>query len=480
MALSSQDRCSRCGAPYISSLLPEETPETRYCYTCDSKVKKENSQTPPSAELDGGLELQALDDSPTSGKDSRIPQFAPSAAHLNATSGFEFLKTAVLACSFVLIAAGIYFALKSKTSEPVASTVPQNAAPVISVVAPPAKSPVVSKTAIEKVKKTSVPNLPKSESNPLGTIGPAKYTGVAAGDGSALEIKSAPAQTTAHPSSENQDLSDIIGKAPRRRAAKIDEDDDDVKPLAKAKAEPRVAENTDAATPADPAEKKDEAAVATADPDKPEKKDMIRELMGKKDEPTKHEMEKKIDPFAPKAPVPVTAEEPTIMPANIEQIGGNDKTMSEQLNAFQPGWHIRDAQFETSKIGISHQGRDNAIILNVMNDLLPAKLLATVEIPAKFANFHPTLRFETSSTAVNKPWMLGIKAMNVDIYPKTRTVMTHAAPWQDVAVDLSGLAGKHFDLEIDMYSALKKAKDIKLEVGIVRNIRLEWTGMKRP
>ena len=158
----------------------------------------------------------------------------------------------------------------------------------------------------------------------------------------------------------------------------------------------------------------------------------------------------------------------------FRSIGGNDRTMTDQLIVFLPNWRVRDANMPTSKIGEKHQGRENVVILNPLNDVLPAKLMATIEIPKGFAGSKPTLLFEISSAANGKDWGLGVKAMGVDMLARTKIKLPKDNPWQEVAIDLSALADKHFDVQIEVNSTTKHPKGTSLEFGYIRNVRFEW------
>jgi hypothetical protein len=185
-------------------------------------------------------------------------------------------------------------------------------------------------------------------------------------------------------------------------------------------------------------------------------------------------LEKRENPFAPKAAVPVTATEPKIMPLDLSLAGGNDKTLTESLIRILPDWRIRDAQFDNSKIDVPILGRDHVIVLNPLNDVLPAKLIATIEIPANYAGKQPRVLFEVSSSAPNKEWLLAVRAMGAELIPKTKVKATKDAPWLDVAVPLSGLANKHFELQIEVWAHSKKVAAFKDQLGCIRNVRLEW------
>ena len=418
-----------------------------------------------------------------------IPQLAPTRADFAHKRKSPNLSSLIQAAAMLALGFGAwYFVFRNKHPEPGAQLA---AAPKI-VQAPTAVKPVVPATpaanaaAPKKIavnpplaKPATTPSLPAS----VNMAGAQTATGVAPDP---IAPPAAISQTPTDPSA-------ALARAPRRGKPALNVEDDDA-PVVKSKTQiaktpkdgdaPPVAEG-DAAVPAQ-ANAADAAAPENPDaPASDKKKLTVNDLLGKKDpddDPKKSELEKRVNPFLQKT-VAVTAIEPTAMPLDIERIGGNDKTMSEQLQALMPNWRVRDANFELSKINVAHQNRDKAVILNPMNDTLPAKLLATVEIPANFANRHPTLMFEISGTALNKSWLLSVRAMNVEMLSKQKVQLKRDAEWQNVAVDLSPLANKHFELQIEVYSSIKasgKAADkLKGELGCIRNVRIEWSGMKK-
>lgn len=286
---------------------------------------------------------------------------------------------------------------------------------------------------------------------------------------------------TADPKPPTTDLNDILGKASRKNS-RTGATEEEEAPVVKTP-KPSVTD----VIPADPEEKKPDPATpeaANAELDKdgnPKKKvrNLLENIAGPDEKPAKPEVEKKENPFAPKI-VAVTALEPTVMPLELDRVGGKDRTLTEQLIAIYQDWRIRDAHFENSKIGIEHMGRDKVVALVPTNDSLPAKLVATVEIPKSFAVKHPRLLFEVSNiTATGKDWTLSVKAMGVEVFPKTKIKLTKDAPWQDIAIDLGALADKHFELQIEVNSSVKHPKGGASEVGYIRNVRIEWAGMKK-
>lgn len=215
---------------------------------------------------------------------------------------------------------------------------------------------------------------------------------------------------------------------------------------------------------------------ADGKPKKP-KRSLLENLGGDAPKAAKLEPEKKEkeNPFAIKI-VPVTATEPTIMPLDIEKVGGTDRTLTDQLVVFLPNWRVRDANFATSKIGEKYLNRESVIALNPLNDILPAKLIATIEIPKNYASSRPTVLFEvgTGSGGKTPDWALGVKAMGVDVLQRTKIKLPKDAPWKEVVIDLSTLADKHFELQIEVYATTKHPKGTAPEIGYIRNVRFEW------
>lgn len=564
MSLPQLDRCPRCGTPYMGSMLPGETPETRYCYTCDSSGKAGNVKSAP-APVDPGLELQPLDDEPAprgripqiapptrrvgvspGGKSSKkiaaqpaavpvrddmpeafaettvdkaaasarsrgvysgtdIPQLAPTAVPIQA-SGPDFVKLGGMAAAVIALAVGGWIFLRKKPDPPstLQASVTAPTPPAKPIIAPEAKKSAAP-APVKEAPKTPVPaTAPSVEPVKTPERSVASAIGVVGADAPA---KDAPPNSTPPPNPakdtqpektapkpDAQNLDEILGAKGKSKSKKMDEEEEptpsSTKPAAPAKAgeQPPVGDAApskdfaDAKAPADPnAPPVPADAVIPVDPNQ-KKITAIDILSGKKkeDEADNADAPKKgVNPFAPKAPIPVTATEPTVMKLELDRIGGNDKTLSEQLQSFMPNWRVRDAFFDNSKINIKANGRDNVIQLNPMNDVLPAKLMCTVEIPAKFAGRQPTLLFEASSAATNHDWLLGVRAMNVDLIPKTKIVSKRNAEWTPVAISLAPLADKHFELQIEVYSSVKGQKKVKDELGLIRNVRIEWSGMKK-
>lgn len=513
MSLSQTDRCPHCGSPYMSSAQPGEI---RYCYTCNSAgaVTNAGSSSAPAGE---DLELQPLDDEPVStskrgiqqmapGKrragaapapapkptrkapvEARqpvrdemppqdieqtvdtaaavalhrgeaggrgIPQIAPSAANFRPDRSPDIIKlvqsvVAICALGF----AAWFFMFRKKPPEPVASNVPAAAPNTPPKVTPP---PEQKKPAAPTTPKDTKPKEAKPASVQANTTTKTESSSVANAIG-IKEYTPPKVAPTAAETEKKQDVSEILGQSKSKK--------------------PRAAVEEDDSTAAKTSSKDKKKEIDPAAPI-PEPKLDVGDVLGNNDnKPEKMTVEKKENPFAPKAPVAVTATEPTVIPLDIERIGGNDKTFSQELQTFLPNWRVRDTSPDISKIGIKINGREQVIQLNPLNDTVPAKLMCTLEIPKEFASKRPMLLYEVSATAPNKTWLLSIRAMNVEMFPKQPVKMKRDQEWTPMALDLSVLCNKHFDLQIEVYAA-PKTKKIKEEIGLIRNVRIEWTGMK--
>ena len=546
----------------MSAMLPNESPATRYCYTCataagSTKLQLDaQSGSPPEANPDD-LELQPAEETSSSSSKprGRIPQIAPSRSGARnvrpptavpnirpsargssrvaipvpqpsgsapsipaAASGsrnrissprFEIpqiapraedfqpdkqspafpLKIALGLCACVMLALAALYATKGSKEIPPAGTSVANALPV------PA---VTTKSSVEIPKvstaKALVPTDKKPEPKP---VTPSNDLGAHIGLAVPADPKNAPpgipppapantVQAAPKPSTAIE-INDILSKPSLKKSTPVEEEEATPVIAAKPKATAKPEIPAPDANPANPPAAPDKADKADEDdelgkdgkPKKP-KRSLLENLGGEAPAPVKHEVEKKDkeNPFAIKT-VPVTATEPTILPLDIEKVGGTDRTLTEQMIAFLPNWRIRDANFNGCKIGEKHQGRDNVIVLNPLNDVLPAKLMATIEIPKNFAGARPTILFEIASAVNGKDWALGVKAMGVDMFPRTKVKMPKDAPWREVAIDLTPLADKHFDFQIEVNATGKHPKGTASEIGYIRNVRFEWKGKKK-
>lgn len=405
------------------------------------------------------------------------------------------MKIGIGLCACVLVALLAAYGLKGGKPQPVPE------APVASVVVQPTiapKLPVPATPPVPAVPAIKKPD-PKLTEKKVETA-PIKSDSVGASIGFAGAETSAPAfmkptapispttvETKPVVKTPETVLSDVISK-PKYSKTDAAADEEEIAANTPVKTKPP-------ATPIQPAETKPAPEVAKADvaapdvekkddddgldkngkPKKP-KKSLVDNLFGEPEKPVKHEIEKKENPFAPKI-IAVTVTEPMIMAFDIEKVGGNDRTMTEQIAAFMPNWRVRDANFKASKFAETHQGRDNVIVLNPLNDVLPAKLIATFEIPKSFATAKPILRFEVSNNN-GKDWGLTVKAGGIDVIAFTKIKTSKDVPWFDVPVDLSRFADKHFDVSIEVNATTKHLKGTAPEMGYIRNIRFEWVGKK--
>ena len=534
MNLSSADRCPRCGSPYMSSPKPGERPEDRYCYTCAIAAgdsKKQINLKPVQQPAVGDLELQPIEDElpppPTtvlprvSGRSSRasvgtgsrgsmpaaggsraniraassgsrvnipaasgsragiraasstrtnlnpvdIPQLAPNPADYRRRSALPLMPLLGAGAALVLVIA-LYFVFRGHANPETdaANVTPEQPAPATAKAT--ADAPKVEPTSELSNNKATAKSAPPIDVSKK-TTAPVQV-GETQQNGAVIKAKPVPKDKPA-------EIDDILSNKPRRK----NHDDEDV---AVAKTPVPAAATVEAAKPPD-TEKKPDAPVELDADGKPKQPKAIVDVIGgigEKHAKTDAE-QKKENPFAPKV-VAVTATEPTILPVELERISGNDKTMTEQLAAILPGWRVRDANKDNSKMGLKYPpvgpfARENTIALNPMNDVLPAKLIATVEIPKKFASQRPMLVFEVANPANGKEWYLSVKVLNTELLPKTRVKTTRDEPWMVIGVDLSALADKHFELEICAFSSNKKVT--KEMLSYIRNVRIEWAGKKK-
>jgi hypothetical protein len=155
---------------------------------------------------------------------------------------------------------------------------------------------------------------------------------------------------------------------------------------------------------------------------------------------------------------------------------GPELDVTTALQKAFPGWRVRDIQPEQTMLKSDHRGRSDVLQINPINDVLPAKLIAAVEIPKSFASKRPMVRFEISTTDTSAEWLLSVKAKGVEIFPKAKVKLGKDQPWQEVSIDLTALAGKHFDLALEVNMRPKTpAKRYAEEFGYIRNIRITYS-----
>lgn len=283
---------------------------------------------------------------------------------------------------------------------------------------------------------------------------------------------------------KNAALTDALRNIGTRKAANAKLDDDDAE-VATPKATPRESDPAEkpvaAQKPAEPAAPAAPPAPPELGPDGEPKKsgDPLVGLGLKKKAPEKEELK----PGAKPAPIPVTATEPSFVPIDFAAGDRNQETtFSENVNRIFPGWRVRDIKLDVSSAGGDQRGRPDCLTLQPLNDVLPTKLIATLEIPQSFAQKRPMLLFEASiregvGKTASKPMFVSVRAMNVEILPKQIVKGTKELPWLETGVNLSMLAGKRVEIQIEMCVPPKTKPDqIKDHIGYIRNIRLEWTG----
>jgi hypothetical protein len=308
---------------------------------------------------------------------------------------------------------------------------------------------------------------------PVAAAEPAKVDAKTEEKTNVTKTEPAPADKTtavpeAAPTAEKQSVSDLLAVNNARKAvnAKGDDDEDVAAPQ---KAGSR---NSPAKTDAPPAPGQS-AKNANGDPKAPADA-MIG--LGLKKAPVK---EPEPDPFAkPKEIAAATSAEPIIAPVDFAKMDQTKEVgFSRGLN--MPGWRVRDVNVDNSKTIGEHRGRKDVLVLNPLNDQLPSKLIATIEIPKDYAQRRPVLRFEVSGKDGTHDWVLGVKALNIDIMQK-QVIKTKDINWIDTGVELAGLAGKRFEVSIEC-SMIPRTKQPKFaeQLCYIRNVRLEWNG-KQP
>jgi len=254
--------------------------------------------------------------------------------------------------------------------------------------------------------------------------------------------------------------------------AKVDDDEPDAAVAVKKPVEKKP-EPAKTAAPQPPAN----AAAQGDDGEAPKKPvDTMVALGIKKKEPEKEEK-------APPKPgsEPVTATEPIFVPIDFSKLAATPETTSSQsINTMFPGWRARDFNTDfTQTTTYDVKGRKNVLMVNPMNDVLPAKLLSTIEIPASFASKRPVLLFELSVKDFAKPMFVSVKIMNIEAISKTPIRVSKDLPWVDLGVPLHALAGKRAEVSIEFLMPPRtKADKMKEHIACIRNLRLEWAGKK--
>lgn len=293
-----------------------------------------------------------------------------------------------------------------------------------------------------------------------------------------------PAKTTE--SDKNANVTDALANVGTRKAAnaKLDDDDADAGPRSK-RAAPSAQEGKPAAAAAP-------GALALGPDGEPKKNggDPMVALGLKKKAPEVEDPK----PGSKPAPIPITSTEPTLMPIDFGKGDRNTETgFSETVNRVYPGWRVRDLKLEASSANSEQRGRPDCISFQPLNDVLPTKFIATVEIPQSYAQKRPMLMFEASvkeGTAKGsaKPMFIAVKVTNLDviphqqmdIFPKQMVKGSKEQPWLDSVVDLSMLAGRRAEIQIEVSVPPKtKPEVLKDYIGYVRGLRLEWAGKPR-
>jgi|GEM_PF-3642527 len=327
-------------------------------------------------------------------------------------------------------------------------------------------APAVTIAAAEpaKVLPKETPKEPKKEAEPekIETAAPAVPA-----------VVETPADPVVKEVEKKLEVSDVLGLNGARKSAKAKAGDDD-EPVAAVSTTPAAvapASVPGAEKPVDPAAPKAGAAKP------PEKQSALAAITKKKpdEEPEPEKFVNKPPPV-----IPVTATEPSIVAIELEKMDmGPERSLTQTAQGAFPGWRIRDLNIQNSSIGSSFRGRDKVAALNPLNEKLGAKLIATIEIPKAFAGKRPMLLFEVASKDGNRDWVLSAKVKGMDML-KVAIKTKDEQPWIDQGVDLSPLIGLRFELTLEAATKQKKPKDMKEEMGYIRNIRLEWAGRAKP
>jgi hypothetical protein len=164
---------------------------------------------------------------------------------------------------------------------------------------------------------------------------------------------------------------------------------------------------------------------------------------------------------------------------------GKDKSFTQKLANVLPGWHGKDIHDEDTydakgkntngtKLGTTHRGRDGVLEINPINDVLPAKLIATIEVPQKS---QAALVFEVSSKDAVHEWLLSASIANLPLLQKVPIKTRPPQEWLEVPLNLAIWSGKRVEVVLEIAMRPKTLSQVyKEQVGYLRNIRLEWPG----
>lgn len=356
--------------------------------------------------------------------------------------------------------AAIYFAMSSgsKSTDAVAANTPTTNLP------PPVTKTVAPVVAAPKVETTPAKTQPAAPA-------PVKVEPAAPAvpETPAVAQPETPAVPESKPAPEKTDINATLFTTKRAANAKLDDE------------EAMVEAGPGKTTKKNAAPGKDE--VAAADPKKPVDALGGMGITGTKKTKPEDAVPEFDDIRKAKPVIPVTSTEPTIIKEDLTLGDQNpEKVFSQSIQTQFPGWRVRDVMLDQSQsmfTSADHRGKKDVLILNPLNDTLPAKLYCTVEIPKEYSGKRPMLAFEVSTKDKNADWFLAVKCQNVDMRSKSAVRCPDEAKWQPVVVDLSALAGKRFELAIESYMTPKTNKKLwKDERAYIRNVQLMWTGKK--
>ena len=571
MAIADEDRCPKCGIPYMSMIAPGEAAESRYCYTCATTAGNTALSTQVSESADAGDEftLQPLegDAAQSTGRPARhgsrgnLRRQILSQARAKPVSNTQLKpvsNTKLKPVSNRLLKPVSNTNLKpvsNRLLKPVSNrmpaVVPPEATP--SLTEPPVSAQELAPNAIDGGADTlqhAAPSAPPPRYSarhaavtPRG-VQPSKLPGyiksAVTGGGfllacgvmtyfflnrqppapatvakiepekkpevknsaipiSAVTVETKPAATPATPIIQKDEvatgkaLSNLVDSPPATETKTLAEQPAQEKSPAGERKGTDITSLLDISGPRKAADAKPDdddmpakaapkapKVTAAAPPQKP-----INANPGK-NVPATLTVPGLVDKTVPDAAVAVpaavelSATEPTVMPFDIAKIDVSERTQAQQLAGLLPGWRVKDVHMddkpaESSNLsGTSHRGKEQVLVLRPVNDVLPARLLATVEIPAKFKVLRPFLVFEISTKDAAHDWALAVKAQNIQLMGKTKVKTSPTESWHTVFTDLSAFAGKRFEVVIEAHMTTKIAPKFKDELAYFHNIHLEW------
>lgn len=490
MTIDRSDRCMFCGAPFMSTLSPGEV-DMRICYTCntspivpdkaiaidnDLNILQLNSgseqlHTNNYVRIQGKRQIRksGVQLARNSSSSSKLPSASAKTSrrviHVKKRKNEAPLAIGIVTMMVLCAGTAIYMSRDRVPSKPV-SRVEINAPKKEPT--PLVKPATVSTETSEKNTSASDPQQPTQVvESQVAELKPASPPQTLESEQVAPVEQTVPAEQIV-PAEKKQDL-DAIFNLERSGARTIDDDaveEMDIAKKAAAKANPSSA-------------KKAENRAGAKTPDALARMG----ITGTNGSRPQDEMLEFDDIRKPKPIKEVTSTEPTILKENLtEGEQTPEKTFSQSIQSAFPGWRVRDVMLKHSKFtSTEHRGKKDVLVLNPINDVMPAKLFCTVEIPKDYSAKRPMLLFEISTKDNAADWYLSVKCMGIDIRSKTLVRCPETNKWQPVVVDLSPLSGKHFEVTIECYMSPKvNKKQWQEELAFIRNVQLTWSGKKTP